>query len=83
MESKRDSSRLHVIPQEAALAGILALLIDAREARIEDEKDPEKIEVLLSRAGLSNDDIAAVTGKRSDAVRMTIARAKPKKRRAA
>jgi DNA-directed RNA polymerase specialized sigma24 family protein len=81
--STEGSVRPHVIPQEAALAGILALLIDAREARIGEEKDPQKIEILLSRAGLSNDDIAAVTGKRSDAVRMTIARAKPKKRRAA
>jgi DNA-directed RNA polymerase specialized sigma24 family protein len=83
MASTGGSSGPHVIPQEAALAGILALLIDAREARIGEEKDPQKIEILLSRAGLSNDDIAAVTGKRSDAVRMTIARAKPKKRRAA
>jgi hypothetical protein len=82
MASTSSSSRPHVIPQAGALAGILALLIDAREARIGDE-NPEKIEVALSRAGFSNEDIAAVTGKRPDAVRMAIARAKPKKKKAA
>lgn len=51
MASRAGSSRPHVIPQEAALAGILALLIDAREARIGEERDPQKIEVLLSMAG--------------------------------
>ncbi len=79
--------RTLVVSVVAALAlGVavasLALLIDAREARIGDEKDPEKTEVVLSRAGLSNDDIAAVTGKRPDAVRMAIARAEPKKKAA-
>lgn len=82
MATTGTSSRPHVIPQEAALAGILALLIDAREARIGDDKSAEKIEVLLFRAGLSKDDIAAVTGKQPDAVRKMIERAKPKKRAA-
>lgn len=62
------------------MAGILALLIEEREERTKGDKNAEKIEVLLSKAGLSNEDIAAVTGKQPDAVRMTIARAKPKKR---
>jgi antitoxin component HigA of HigAB toxin-antitoxin module len=82
MTTTATSSRQHVISQESALAGILALLIDAREARTGKDKDPEKIELLLSRAGLSNEDIAAVTGKRPDAIRMAIARAKPKRRAA-
>lgn len=82
MASRASSARRHVIAQEAALAGILALLIDAREARVGDDKDPEKIEVLLSRAGLSNEDIGAVTGKRPDTVRVALSRVKPKKKRA-
>jgi DNA-directed RNA polymerase specialized sigma24 family protein len=80
LEGLGSSDRRHVISQEAALAGILTLLIDAREARIDGDKDPEKIEVLLSRAGLSNDDIGAVTGKRPDTVRVALSRAKPKKK---
>jgi DNA-directed RNA polymerase specialized sigma24 family protein len=83
MSSTGSSARRHLISQEAALAGILALLVDAREARIGDDKDPEKIEVVLSRAGLSNEDIGAVTGKRPDTVRVALSRAKPKKKRAA
>jgi hypothetical protein len=77
------STRPHVIPTEAALAGILAALIDAREARIGNETNPEKSEVLLARAGLSKEDIAIVTGKQPDAVRKVIERAKPKKKRVA
>jgi hypothetical protein len=61
---------------EGAMAGILALLIDAREERTRDRKDVAKTEVVLAQAGLSIDDIAAVTGKKYDTVRMAIARGK-------
>lgn len=64
------------ISLESAMAGILALLIDEREDRTRNSKDAAKTEVLLSRAGLSIDDIAAVTGKKYDTVRMAITRGK-------
>ncbi|MGH2837901.1 MAG: sigma factor-like helix-turn-helix DNA-binding protein [Thermoleophilaceae bacterium] len=61
-----------------ALAGILALLVEEREERVNGNKDATKIEVMLARAGLSNEDIAAVTGKKADTVRVAIHRAKAK-----
>ncbi len=66
----------HELAAEKAMAGILALMIEEREERVSGDKDATKIEVLLNRAGLSNEDIAAVTGKKPDAVRMAIRRAK-------
>jgi hypothetical protein len=64
--------------QEAALAGVLALLVDERERALQDDKSAVKTEVLLDNAGLSLEAIAAVTGKNYNAVRMTIARSKGK-----
>jgi hypothetical protein len=61
---------------EAAMVGILALLVDERESRTEDDKSAEKTEVLLANAGVPVDGIAAATGKKRDAVRMAIRRAK-------
>jgi DNA-directed RNA polymerase specialized sigma24 family protein len=76
----RRGQEKRVLSSEAAMTGILALLVEEREERTKDDKAAEKIEVLLSKAGLSNEDISAVTGKQPSAVRMTISRAKPKKR---
>lgn len=66
------------ISSEAALAGILALLVDERENRISGQKDVLKTELLLKSAGLSVDEITAVTGRKRDAVRKTIERARGK-----
>jgi DNA-directed RNA polymerase specialized sigma24 family protein len=63
---------------ERWLAGILAVLVEAREQRLDGDKDAMKIEVLLSRAGLSNEDIAAMTGKKADTIRVALHRAKGK-----
>ena len=68
----------HEIDVSKAMAGILALLIEEREERLIDDKEAAKIEVLLANVGLSNDDIAVVTGKKRDAVRKTIERARAK-----
>jgi len=68
----------HGIATEKAMAGILALLVEERELRVSDNKEAVKIEVLLARAGLSNEDIAAVTGKNANAIRVTLQRAKVK-----
>lgn len=62
----------------AAAAGILALLVDAREARVKDDREATKTEVLLDSAGLSIEDIAAVMNKRYDAVRVSLQRNKAK-----
>jgi len=58
------------------LLGVLALLVDARESRIQGDKDATKTEVVLARAGVSVEDIAAVMGKNRDAVRMAVNRGK-------
>lgn len=63
---------------EAAMTGILALLVDARERAISDDKKAPKTEVMLSDSGMTIEDIALVTGKKYDAVRMVIRRGKVK-----
>jgi hypothetical protein len=71
--TKKDKER-HQISQESSAAGLLALAIEAREMRVEDDKDARKIEVVLDSVGLSTEDIVALTGKKPDAVRKTIQR---------
>ncbi len=61
---------------QSVLMGVLALLVEAREGRIENEKDAVKTELLLTRVGMSSDDIASVMGKNHDAVRKAISRAR-------
>jgi hypothetical protein len=78
MAIARKSEERHHITTGAAAAGILALLVDAREARVKDDKDAAKTEVLLNNAGLSLDDIAAVMGKKYDAIRVSLHRSRRK-----
>lgn len=59
-----------------ALMGVLALLVDTREQRIANDRDAVKTEIILSRVGMSAEDIAIVMGKKRDAIRMAISRAK-------
>jgi DNA-directed RNA polymerase specialized sigma24 family protein len=56
--------------------GVLALLVEQREQRIDGDRSAAKTELILARVGMSPDDIAAVMGKNKDAVRMVITRAK-------
>jgi hypothetical protein len=58
------------------MAGVLALLVDEREQRVKDDKSATKTELLLANAGLSNEDIAAVTGKNANAIRVAVRRAR-------
>lgn len=76
MPPARTSREKHQLTTGAGAAGILALLVDAREARVKDDKDATKTEVLLDNAGLSLDDIAAVTGKKYDAIRVSLQRSR-------
>jgi len=78
MTVDRKSKERHQPTTGAAAAGILALLVDAREARVKDDKQATKTEVLLDNAGLSLDDIAAVMGKKYDAIRVSIQRSRTK-----
>lgn len=78
MATTRTNQERHRISPEAATLGVLALLIDARESRIADDRNAERTEVLLARVGLLIDDIAAATGKKRDAVRMMLTRRKAK-----
>jgi DNA-directed RNA polymerase specialized sigma24 family protein len=77
-KTRPKEAETHRISTESALAGILALLADEREARVKDEETAVKTEILLSDAGLSFKDIAAVTGKKADTVRVSIYRGKGK-----
>ncbi len=63
---------------EKAMAGILALMVEERERRVDGDKGAVKIEALLARAGLSHEDMAAVTGKNPNAIRVALHRAKAK-----
>jgi DNA-directed RNA polymerase specialized sigma24 family protein len=76
MASSRTSRERHQLTTSAAATGILALLVEAREARIKDDKEATKTEVLLDGAGLSLDDIAAVMGKKYDAIRVSLQRSR-------
>lgn len=58
------------------MAAVLALLIDERERNIADDTAAAKTELILARAALPTEDIAALTGKSHDAVRKTIQRAR-------
>lgn len=78
MVSDRKSQEKHQIATGAAASGILALLVDAREARIKNDKDAIKTEVLLDSAGLSLDDIAAAMSKSYDAIRVSLQRSRRK-----
>jgi hypothetical protein len=78
MSPARTVREKHQLTTGAAAAGILALLVDAREGRIKDDKDATKTEVLLDNAGLSLDDIAAVMGKKYDAIRVSLQRSRGK-----
>lgn len=62
------------ISSEAAMLGVLALMIDERERRIASEKEAEPTDVVLARVGLSVDDIATAMGKNRDAVRKMLSR---------
>lgn len=59
---------------DKALAGMLALQVAEREERLGDEKDARKTEVVLASAGLTATEIAALMGKKVDAVRKAIQR---------
>jgi len=60
----------------SVLMGVLALLVEEREQRIQGDRSSVRTELVLARVGMSPDDIAAVMGKNKDAVRMAISRAK-------
>jgi DNA-directed RNA polymerase specialized sigma24 family protein len=58
------------------MTGVLTLLIDEREARTKEDRESAKTEVLLARAGIPVEDIAALTGKKPDAIRKAVQRAR-------
>ena len=78
MSRSKDGSDQLTPDLGAATAGILALLIDTRERAFADEKGATRTELLLANAGMSLEEICAVTGKKYDAVRSAIRRARAK-----
>jgi DNA-directed RNA polymerase specialized sigma24 family protein len=70
------------IPTDKAIAGILAMLVVAREDADRETKDRPKTEVVLANAGLSPAEIAQLVDKNAGAVAKTIQRARTKPERA-
>jgi DNA-directed RNA polymerase specialized sigma24 family protein len=64
------------ISPEKAIVALLALAVAEREERIDPDLVGRKTETILAEAGLSYGQISAVTGKKPDAVRMAVTRAK-------
>lgn len=64
-------------PTERWMKGILAMLVDEREARAKD-KDATRTEVRWRTPGLSTEDIVAVTGRKPNPIRKSIGRARGK-----
>ncbi len=60
---------------ETAIVALLRLAVAEREERVEPELAKRKIELLLNECGLDAGQIAALTGKKPNAVRMAIKRA--------
>jgi hypothetical protein len=60
---------------ETAIVALLRLAVAEREERAEPVLAERKIESLLNECGLDSSQIAAITGKKPDAVRMAIKRA--------
>ena len=79
MAAESRTQNRSAISLESAMAGVLALLIDEREERTRNG-DAVRTEVLLSNAGLSIEEIANLTGKKYDTVRMSISRGKKARR---
>lgn len=63
---------------ESLMRAVLALLADEREARIANDKDVRKTEVLLADAGFSIGEIASLLGKKYDTVKTTLRRGRSK-----
>ncbi len=74
MPRPKKESETGPISLESTVFGVLALLVDERERAVAGDKDAPKTEVLLARSGMGIEDIARVTGKKYDAVRMAIRR---------
>jgi DNA-directed RNA polymerase specialized sigma24 family protein len=66
------------ISLEEAITALLRLAVAEREERINPELAERKTEILLDEVGLSYGQIATLVGKKPDAVRKTVARAKKK-----
>ncbi|MCU1484942.1 MAG: hypothetical protein JWN67_1688 [Actinomycetia bacterium] len=66
------------IPSEVATGALLVLLIAEREERLWPERPRRPTELLLADAGLSLGEIAQVTGRKYEAVKATIRRARQK-----
>lgn len=60
---------------ETAMIALLRMTVAEREERAEPELAQRKIELLLNECGLDPNQIAALTGKKPNAVRMAIKRA--------
>lgn len=68
---------------DGVMRAVLALLADEREARIANDKEARKTEVLLADAGFSIGEIATLLGKKYESVKTTLRRSRPEKVKAA
>jgi DNA-directed RNA polymerase specialized sigma24 family protein len=63
---------------DGVMRAVLALLADEREARIANDKDARKTEVLFANAGLSITETATLLGKKYETVKKTLQAARKK-----
>jgi DNA-directed RNA polymerase specialized sigma24 family protein len=71
-----DERPAHGQPTDDLLRAILAVLVDEREQQAKNRQEQMKSELLLANAGLTFATIAQVMGKKPDAVRMMLSRAR-------
>lgn len=76
MATRKAPDPFEALSAERALGGILAMLVAARDDPHADPADKRKTEVILADAGLTATEIAALVGKKVDAVRKTLQRAR-------
>lgn len=63
---------------EGVMRAVLALLADEREARIANDREARRTEVLLADAGFSIGEIASLLGKNYETVKSTLRRGRAK-----
>ena len=64
------------LDQVKATAGVLALLAEAQELRVDETREPRRTEIVLADAGLTAPEIAALLNKNEGAVSKAISRAR-------
>jgi hypothetical protein len=82
-EQGQSKEKIALPSERDILLAILALLVDEREIRAAERPKQTKTELLLADAGLPLSTIATLLNKQTDAIRMSVTRARDKDLKAA